>query len=64
MKCLIDSGAGVNVIDTHTFNQMEKIHISSTSRKFYVYISTKPLPVVGTFEANIKSKVTSKFKVT
>lgn len=63
VKCLIDSGAGVNVIDTYTFNQMENIHISPTLKKIYGYRSSEPLPVVGTFEANIKSGVTNKFKV-
>ena len=64
VKCLIDSGAGVNVIDTYTFNQMENVHISPTSKKIYGYRSTEPLPVVGTFEASIKSGVTNKFKIT
>ena len=54
---------GVNVIDTYTFNQMENIHISPTLKKIYGYRSSEPLPVVGTFEANIKSGVTNKFKV-
>lgn len=64
VKCPINSGAGVNVIDMHTFNHMENIHISPTTKKIYGYISTEPLPVIGTFEANIKSEVISKAKVT
>ena len=63
LKCLIGSGAGVNVVDTYTFNQMENIHISPTLKKIYGYRSFDPLPVVGTFEANIKSGVTNQFKV-
>ena len=61
VNCLIDSGAGVNVIDTYTFNQMENIHILPTLKKIHGYRSSEPLPVVGTFEANIKSGVTNKF---
>lgn len=64
VKCLINSGAGVNVIDMHTFNQMENIYISPTTKKIYGYIPNEPLPVIGTFEANIKSEVISKAKVT
>ena len=43
----------MDVIDTYTLNPMENIHIS-TSKKMYGNRSTKPLPVIGTFEANIK----------
>ena len=64
VKCLIDSEAGVNVVDTYTFNQMENVHISPTSKKIYGCRSTEPLPVVGSFEANIKPGVTNKFKIT
>ena len=64
MTCLIDSGAGVNVIDTCSFNQLKNIHIQPTSKRIYGYRSTKPLPVVGKFEAEIKSRVTSKSTVT
>ena len=64
VKCLIDSEAGVNVVDTYTFNQMENVHISPTSKKIYGCRSTEPLPVVGSFEANIKPWVTNKFKIT
>ena len=61
VKCLIDSGAGVNVIDTCSFNQLEDIHITPTSKKIYGYRSSEPLPaVIGTFEAEIMSGVTSK----
>ncbi|KAL9982765.1 hypothetical protein ACROYT_G004862 [Oculina patagonica] len=47
VKCLIDSGAGVNVIDTCSFNQLENIDITPTSKRIYGYRSSKPLPVVG-----------------
>lgn len=60
VKCLIDSGAGVNVIDTCTFNELGNIHISPISKTIYGYISAEPLSVVGMFEANITSRVTSK----
>ena len=64
VKCLIDSGAGLNVIDTCSFNQLEDISISPTSKKIYGYRSTEPLPVVGKLEAEVKSSVTGKSKVT
>ena len=64
VKCLIDSGAVVNVIDTCSFNQLEDISISPTSKRIYGYRSTEPLPVVGKFEAEVKSSVTGKSKVT
>ena len=64
VTCLIDSGAGVNVIDTCSFNQLKNMHIQPTSKRIYGYRSTKPLPVVGKFEAEIKSRVTSKSTVT
>ena len=64
VKCLIDSGAGVNVIDTCSFNQLESIPITPTSKRIYGYRSSEPLPVIGKFEAEIKSGVTSKSTVT
>ena len=64
VTCLIDSGAGVNVIDTSSFNQLKNMHIQPTSKKIYGYRSSKPLPVVGKFEAEVKSSVTSKSTVT
>ena len=62
--CLIDSGAGVNVIDTCSFNQLNNMHLQPTSKNIYSYRSTKLLPVVGKFEAEIKLRVTSKSTVT
>ena len=35
VKCLIDSGAGVNVIDTCSFNQLKNIDITPTSKRIY-----------------------------
>jgi len=64
VKCLIDSGAGVNVINTCSFNQLENIHITPTSKRIYGYRSSEPLPVIGKFEAEIMSGVTSKSTVT
>ena len=64
VKCLIDSGAGVNVINTCSFNQLENIHITPTSKRIYGYRSSEPLPVIGKFEAEITSGVTSKSTVT
>ena len=63
VKCLIDSGAGVNVIDTCSFNQLESIPITPTSKRIYGYRSSEPLPVIGKFEAEIKLGVTSKSTV-
>ena len=64
MKCVIDSGEGVNVIDSCSFNQLENAHLLPTSKKIYGYRSTEPLPVVKKFEAEVKSSVTGKSKVT
>jgi len=61
---LIDSGAGVNAIDSCSFNQLENVHLLPTSKKIYGYRSTEPLPVVGKFEAEVKSSVTGKSKGT
>ncbi|KAK3697503.1 hypothetical protein QZH41_002099 [Actinostola sp. cb2023] len=58
VKCLIDSGAGVNVIDSHTYNKLN-IPLSPTSKKIYSYQAVKPLPVLGKFEANVISAVTN-----
>ncbi|KAK3751390.1 hypothetical protein QZH41_002583 [Actinostola sp. cb2023] len=59
VKCLIDSGAGVNVIDSHTYNKLN-IPLSPTSKKIYSYQATKqPLPVLGKFEADVISAVTN-----
>lgn len=64
VKCLIESGVGVNVIDSCSFNKLENVHLLPTSKKSYGYRSTEPLPVVGNFEAEVKSSVTGKSKVT
>ena len=63
VKCLIESGAGMNVSDSCSFNQLENVHLLPTSKKSYGYRSTEPLPVVGNFEAEVKSSVTGKYKV-
>ena len=47
VKCLIVSGAGVNVIDACSFNQLENVPISPTSKRIYGYRPTEPLPVIG-----------------
>ncbi|XP_068758137.1 uncharacterized protein [Montipora capricornis] len=51
VKCFMDSGEGVNVIDSCSFNQLGNVHLLPTSKKIYGYRSTEPLPVVGKFEA-------------
>ena len=40
VTCLIDSGVGVNVIDTCSFNQLKNMHIQPTSKRIYGYRST------------------------
>ena len=60
VTCLIDSGAGVNVIDTCSFNQLKNMHIQPTSKRIYGYRSTKPLRGL----TELKSRVTSKSTVT
>ena len=45
-KFVIDSGAGVNLLDSHSFNELsqkEDISLSQTDMKLYAYGSDKPL---------------------
>ena len=63
VKCLIDSGAGVNVIDSKTYSEMSTIPLQSTSKKIYGYQATAPLPLKGKFESSITSKLTSRSKI-
>lgn len=58
VKCLIDSGAGVNVIDAKTYNQLN-VPLQSTSRKIYGYQATTPLPLLGKFSTGVRSKITN-----
>ena len=43
VTCVIDSGAGVNVIDTCSFNRLKNMHIQPTSKRIYGHRSTEPL---------------------
>ena len=60
MKCLIESGAGVNVIDSCSFNQLENVHLLPTSKKSCRYRSTEPLSrllIVDLNGATVFSKI-------
>ena len=58
VKFLLDSGAGVNIIDSHTYEKMESLKLNPTTKKIYAYKSSQPLPVKGTFQAKIESPLT------
>ena len=54
---IIDSGASVNVLDSDTFSQLtdKGIILRHSKVKIYPYGSEMPLPVNGTFNANVST---------
>ena len=56
---IIDSGASVNVIDKKDFDQLvqqnNKITLQKANAEVFAYGEEKPLPLVGAFEATVKS---------
>ena len=54
---IIDSGASVNVLDSATFNLLtdENIVLRNSTVKIYPYGSETPLPVKGSFSANVST---------
>ena len=54
---IIDSGASVNVLDSDTFSQLtdKGIILRHSNVKIYPYGSETPLPVKGTFNANVST---------
>jgi len=59
---MIDSGASVNLLDEITFARI-KSHgnesLRPTQTKIYAYGSETPLPLLGTFNATVKSSYAS-----
>ena len=54
---LIDSGAGINIIDSRTFNSLRtKPKIEPTKTIAYGYNSKEPLVILGEFTSNIATK--------
>ena len=58
VKMVADSGASVNIIDRALWEELKKQKLKCVSRKsskrLYPYGATKPLEVLGTFEAELK----------
>ena len=58
VKMVADSGASVNIIDRALWEELKKQKVKCVSRKsskrLYPYGATKPLEVLGTFEAELK----------
>ena len=56
---IIDSGASMSVIDKKDFDQLvqqnNKITLRKANAKIFTYGAEKPLPLVGAFEATVKS---------
>lgn len=53
---IIDSGASVNVLDSATFGKLaEDFVLRRSTVKIYPYGSETPLPVKGTFSANVST---------
>nr|XP_006822924.1 PREDICTED: uncharacterized protein K02A2.6-like [Saccoglossus kowalevskii] len=59
VKCLIDSGAGINIIDEQTLQQIKGVQLLQSSKKIYAYNAVKPLPVIGEAEMTVQSLVTN-----
>ena len=59
LEMLVDSGSDSNVIGATTWEQLKDKNIKCVStkggRKLFPYMSDKPLPVRGTFRADIKA---------
>ena len=56
VEFLIDSGAGVNIMDSETYNNIN-LPLQDTSKKIFGYNADSPLPVLGKFSASVTSKV-------
>jgi len=57
---IADTGAGVNLLDEIDFDKIRpKPEIKESDIKLFPYKSTKPVPVLGQFDANITSKTSS-----
>ena len=60
---IIDSGASVNVLDADTFTKLLRhgdIQLSECKKRILPYGATKPLPVKGSFQANVFSPDTNR----
>ena len=60
---IIDSGASVNVLDADTFTKLLRhgdVQLSECKKRILPYGATKPLPVKGSFQANVFSPDTNR----
>ena len=54
---LIDTGATVDIIDSNTFEKLnKKVSLQKSSTKIYAYGFQAPLPLKGQFQATLESK--------
>ena len=58
LRMTVDTGATINVLDSHTFDQMTNINLQPTNVKAYAYNTTTPMKFFGKFEDAIKTKRT------
>ena len=56
IKFIIDSGAGVNIIDSHRYGKMKGRRLYDTSMKLYTYGSDIPLKLEGKMNCQIEYK--------
>ena len=59
INMLIDTGSTINIIDTNSFNKIQKnnnISLKQSKTKIFPYGSEKPLEIKGYFQAVIESK--------
>ena len=56
LKMTVDTGAAINVLDRHTFDQMTNINLQPTNVNAYAYSTTTPVKFLGKFEAAIETK--------
>ena len=55
LRMTVDTGATINVLDRHTFDQMTNINLQPTNVKAYTYDTTTPVKFLGKFEAAIST---------
>ena len=57
INILVDTGASVNLIDSTTYNTLEKIpQLKKSNTKIFTYGGEKPMKIIGKFEAMVESK--------
>jgi transposase InsO family protein len=58
VKCLLDTGAEVNILGEHTFRRLGKCDLKTPSKKLCAYGSKDELPVLGYFQELVKAPKT------